>query len=240
MTDISVDDFIQRAATASSLRDLVHLFEELFSGLGFETLSYHLARKSFRSVPATQGARVTGEADLLDSLYGSDQPLDFDPVVSELLDKLEPFHWFESEKSGRISDGQKLVIEKIRADGFVDGIVVPVMTRPGDVAVFLLSKRGVRFTFSAIEMRKLQLACHSMHLRFEELKNGDPKQALSTRETDVLRLAARGKSNKEIALALGVSAHTVDTLIRRCFIKLGVSNRIEAAIMFTFDDRLSA
>lgn len=240
MADISVDDFIQRTATTSSLRELVHLFEELFSGLGFETLSYHLARKAFRSVPAAEGTRVTGEADLLDSLYGADQPLDFDPVVSELLDKLEPFHWFESEKSGRISDAQKLVLDKIRADGFVDGIVVPVMTRPGDIAVFLLSKRGKTFDFTPVEMRKLQLACHTMHLRFEELKNGDPKLSLSARETDVLRLAARGKSNKEIALALGVSAHTVDTLIRRCFTKLGVSNRIEAAIMFTFDERLSA
>ena len=240
MAVISVDEFIQRSAGATNIRELVRLFNELFSGLGFETISYHIVRRSFRSVPAAEGARVTREADLIDALFGDTKPLDFDPVVSELLDKLEPYHWFESEKHERVSDEQRQLLDKIREDGFVDGIVVPVLTRPGDLAVFLLSKRGEFFNFSPVEMRKLQLACHSMHLRFEDLKNGDPKMVLSTRETDVMRLAARGKSNKEIALALGVSAHTVDTLIRRCFTKLGVSNRIEAAILFTFDDRLSA
>jgi DNA-binding CsgD family transcriptional regulator len=77
-------------------------------------------------------------------------------------------------------------------------------------------------------------------MRFEELLDGNGDLLLSARETDVMRLVARGKTNKEIAIALKLSVHTVDTLIRRCFTKLGVTNRIEASIMFTFRDKLSA
>ena len=55
-----------------------------------------------------------------------------------------------------------------------------------------------------------------------------------------MRLVAGGRTNKEIANALNLSTHTVDTLIRRCFSKLGVNNRTEASIMFTFRDKLSA
>jgi len=240
MAEISVDSFIQHAANSKTLRELVHLFEELFSSLGFETISYHIVRKDFRSLPATEGTRVSGVSDLVEDLYGHDRPLDFDPVVAGMLDKMTPYHWFEAEKSERVSEAQLEVIAKVRAEGFIDGIVVPVVSRPGELAVFLLSKPGATFDFDDVQMRKLQLACHSMHLRFEELMNGGAKNKLSAREADVMRLVARGKSNKEIALALGVSTHTVDTLIRRCFSKLDVSNRIEASIMFTFQERMTA
>ena len=84
------------------------------------------------------------------------------------------------------------------------------------------------------------MACHVMHLRFEDLLGDDAEHGLSARETEVMRLVAGGRTNKEIANALKLSTHTVDTLIRRCFSKLGVNNRTEASIMFTFRDKLSA
>lgn len=238
--EFSVDSFIQRSAEIDDLNELVSLFRELFSALDFETISYLVVRRSFRSVPVKEGARVTGNSDLIDVLFSPDQSVDFDPAISALLEKLEPFHWFDAEKSDRLSNAQKRIFETLRADGFIDGIAVPVMTRPGELAVFALSKRGARFSLSKAEMRKLQVVCHVMHLRFEELSDNDRDATLSARETEVMRLVARGKSNKEIADALSLSSHTVDTLIRRSFAKLGVTNRIEAAIMFTFRDKLSA
>lgn len=236
----SVDSFIQRSADIHDLNELVSLFRDLFSALDFETISYFVVRRSFRSVPIKEGVRVSGNSDLIDALFAPDQSVDFDPAISALLEKLEPFHWYDAEESDRISDEQKRIYATLRADGFIDGIAVPVMTRPGELAVFALSKRGVRFSLSNAELRKLQVACHVMHLRFEELSEDERDARLSGRETDVMRLVARGKSNKEIAQMLSLSAHTVDTLIRRCFAKLGVSNRIEASIMFTFRDKLSA
>jgi len=55
-----------------------------------------------------------------------------------------------------------------------------------------------------------------------------PPEPLTERETDVLRLAAQGLTNKQIALALGISEHTVKFHISAIFDKLGVSNRAEA------------
>lgn len=52
---------------------------------------------------------------------------------------------------------------------------------------------------------------------------------LSPRERDVLRLAARGSTNQEIAAALGLGAESVKTLLSRAFLKLGARNRTEAA-----------
>jgi DNA-binding NarL/FixJ family response regulator len=53
---------------------------------------------------------------------------------------------------------------------------------------------------------------------------------LSEREQEVLRLAARGVSNKEIAQELSLSIRTVHAHMSRIFDKLGVASRTEAVV----------
>jgi len=53
---------------------------------------------------------------------------------------------------------------------------------------------------------------------------------LHKRELEVLRLAAKGISNKEIAKRLDISNRTVQTHLLRIFRKLGVSSRTEAVL----------
>jgi DNA-binding NarL/FixJ family response regulator len=60
---------------------------------------------------------------------------------------------------------------------------------------------------------------------------------LSPRELEVLRLVAAGKSNKEIAVALVVSEHTVARHVQNIFTKLRVSSRTAAAA-FAFEHEL--
>jgi DNA-binding NarL/FixJ family response regulator len=52
--------------------------------------------------------------------------------------------------------------------------------------------------------------------------------ALTPRESGVLQLLARGRSNKQIAATLGVSERTVKFHVSALFTKLGATNRTEA------------
>jgi HD-GYP domain-containing protein (c-di-GMP phosphodiesterase class II) len=60
---------------------------------------------------------------------------------------------------------------------------------------------------------------------------------LSDREVDVLRLVARGLSNREVAAALFVSPRTVAHHVQHVYTKIGVSTRAAAA-MFAMDHGL--
>ncbi len=53
---------------------------------------------------------------------------------------------------------------------------------------------------------------------------------LSPRETEVLQLLTKGRSNKEIAASLFVSEDTVKAHLKTLFAKLKVQDRTEAAI----------
>jgi two-component system, NarL family, response regulator len=55
--------------------------------------------------------------------------------------------------------------------------------------------------------------------------------SLSARESEVLRLVAKGLSNKEISAVLFVTEDTIKHHLKRIFAKLGASDRTEAALM---------
>ena len=62
-------------------------------------------------------------------------------------------------------------------------------------------------------------------------ERADRLVSLTDRERSVLLEVANGKTNKEIAAALGISARTVQTHTLNIFEKLGVSTRAAAAIL---------
>ncbi len=61
-------------------------------------------------------------------------------------------------------------------------------------------------------------------------RGADRAEALSARELDVLRLLARGMENSEIADTLRISRRTAKNHVSSILTKLGVSNRVQAAI----------
>ena len=80
--------------------------------------------------------------------------------------------------------------------------------------------------------------------RQQPIKTSDDEklELLSERETGVLKLAAIGKSNREIAQEFSISLRTVEAHFGSIFNKLGVGSRTEAVVyglkrgLFTLED----
>ena len=73
--------------------------------------------------------------------------------------------------------------------------------------------------------------------RLRELMGGPSSRrpataaSLSPRESEVLRLIAEGRDNPEIARALIISQSTVKRHVEAILMKLGVDNRVQAAVV---------
>jgi DNA-binding NarL/FixJ family response regulator len=82
---------------------------------------------------------------------------------------------------------------------------------------------------------QVQLAPEAAIRLMREVRAPEPKaqqagETLTERETDVLRLVAKGRANKEIAAELGIGEKTVKTHVSNLLGKLGVQSRTQAAL----------
>lgn len=77
---------------------------------------------------------------------------------------------------------------------------------------------------------QVQLSPKAAERLMREVRAPESPEKLTERETDVLRLLAEGKANKEIAQDLTISETTVKTHVSNILMKLDVPSRTQAAL----------
>jgi DNA-binding NarL/FixJ family response regulator len=89
----------------------------------------------------------------------------------------------------------------------------------------------LRRSIKAAARGQVQLSPHAATRLLQEVRAPDKSQEpLTNRETEVLRLLAQGKSNKEISKLLNISEQTVKTHVSHILDKLDVPSRTMAAL----------
>ena len=114
----------------------------------------------------------------------------------------------------------------------VNGLALQVFGPNGRNGLFAIELDDDTPRLAPDALARLRWGCQAMHLRYCVLilPTLGALPSLSTREAEVLVWVARGKSNASIGDILGISAHTVDAHLRRIYLKLGVFDRISAAL----------
>ena len=101
--------------------------------------------------------------------------------------------------AGRVTDAE--ILEVLRCG--VDGFIGPASDQSDFLDAVARISRGQAYFCAQSSHLLADLACG--------LRAGTARDGLTPRETQVLRFIASGKTSKEIAILLGLSAATVDT-----------------------------
>jgi DNA-binding CsgD family transcriptional regulator len=128
------------------------------------------------------------------------------------------------------------ILSLFRAKNIKPGYRIPVYgpnQMSGIIDIGLpLGEDGIQAFPEALSNSHLQTVCQMAHLKYCTVK---PEEILDSvkftrQEMKVMNRLVEGCSNSEIALSMEVSKHTIDSYMRRIFLKLNAQNRVSAAI----------
>ena len=128
---------------------------------------------------------------------------------------------------GELPDVEVLALTSVLEDASVVGAV-----RAGAIGYLLKDTQSdeLRRAIKAAAAGQVQLSPQAAARLMREVRAPESPEALTDRETEVLRLIARGKANKEIARSLQIGEQTVKTHVSNVLAKLGVQSRTQAAL----------
>ncbi|MEN9933615.1 MAG: hypothetical protein RLZZ387_194 [Chloroflexota bacterium] len=126
-----------------------------------------------------------------------------------------------------LPDVEVIALTSVLEDASVVGAV-----RAGAIGYLLKDTRADELcrAIKAAAQGQVQLSPQAAARLMREVRAPDSPEALTERETEVLRLLAQGKANKEIASDLTIGEKTVKTHVSNILAKLAVQSRTQAAL----------
>ena len=231
---VSLDRFTEfmasarRSQTADELRELL---VDYFTSVGMAMMSYHHL-PPFGAADRSPHITVTAHGFPID--WVKRYELEFqsiDPIPRHASQATHSFFWSDARAFNDLSEDERYYLDELEKETLGDGLAIPVFGpfgRGGYVGLGF-GPGEPRPPLSSVNL--FQSVCQFGHQEFcRILFTRDPGVALSPREIEILRWVSQGKSNAVIAEILSISAHTVDTHLRRTFEKLSVKDRTTAAL----------
>lgn len=155
-----------------------------------------------------------------------------DPLPEIALTLRAPFRWGQADRLHDLTADQRRYMAILGRQGMEDGLVYPLFGSGANSGLIGLGRHPDLASVTRATQIEIQLFLQSTYQTYCNIIARELGQDvdLSERERDVLFWLAQSKSNSAIAAILEIAPSTVDTYMRRIFRKLGVSDRVGAAI----------
>jgi DNA-binding NarL/FixJ family response regulator len=127
----------------------------------------------------------------------------------------------------QMPDVEVIALTSVLADDAVTGAI-----RAGAIGYMLKNTEAdeLRRAIKSAAAGQVYLSPEAAARLVREVKIPGNPEALTERETDVLRLVARGQANKQVARELGIREQTVKTHVSNILGKLQLQSRTQAAL----------
>lgn len=165
--------------------------------------------------------------------YATEPSCRHDPARAQAILRAGSVQWRRVFAHVRDPD-QKAFVTASRAQGFKDGVTTPIHGPQGCVAIMMFAANHT-MNLDGDEEEALSHIAMALHQRVRRLTAaalvGTPEPVrLTEREIECLQWVLEGKTNWEIGVVTGVTARTVQFHLANAARKLGVFNRVQAAV----------
>jgi len=170
---------------------------------------------------------VVGEAANGEEALRMARELGPDVVLMDLLMPVMDGIAATGKIRAELPDVEVIALTSVLEDASVSGAV-----RAGAIGYLLKNTEAddLGRAIKAAADGQVQLAPEAAMRLMREVRAPESPEALTERETEVLKLVARGKANKQIAHELFVGEKTVKAHVSSILAKLGVQSRTQAAL----------
>jgi LuxR family transcriptional regulator/LuxR family quorum-sensing system transcriptional regulator CciR len=229
---MGLQEFIATNRRVTTPDQLLASFARFMEGFGAECVSYHIIAAQLHRLNLEEGFILNRFPPDWVAHYIERRYFEIDPIISHAIVAEAPFRWYEIGRLVPLTAAQEAYIQDMKAWNFVDGFGIPIFGARSTIGYVGVGSRHAPLRVDEMDVLRMQYVSQFVHNRYAQLAGMDHHEPanLTPREREVLGWLVRGKSNSAIAGILGVSENTVDTLIRRCYRKLGVSDRVGAAL----------
>lgn len=221
-----IDDFIAATNAASSQTELIRLFELALGEFGYDRFLY----SSLRGRGSDLAALARNYPDEWMRIREARNYRVNDPLRQRAGHARAPFTWAQVMQS-KISRAQRLLMEEAHEFGLRDGVAIPIYLPQGEISGFGIAS-SVGGTDPNAHLTQLYVIGLQFHTVWSAM-NAPQVVALprlTTREVEVLKWCAQGKSNWAIGEIMGISEHGVHYHLRNILRKLQVDSRTTAVV----------
>jgi len=199
---------------------------------GASCVSYHFAPTLYSQTAEPVIVSEYGFKQSWMDLYNKTEFRQHDPLPDLIMARGVPTTWDDAIKLRQLNQKEKDYVSTMHDYGLVHGMGIPLFGPLGRDAYSSVSFHDNALMEDRSLISRLSFVWQTAHVKLVRLldRKKAKRIALSSREMDVLRLMAAGKSKTVIADRLELTPASVDTYSRRLFAKLDVNDRVGATV----------
>lgn len=225
-------ELLARIMTADTVSEAIDLARQDMLRLGATAGTFHVAAPHKSQVGAEVYIAEFGHTEAWMKFYYDRAERQHDPFPDHVMRVASPMTYAQALEQVSLSAEQDRFVARLRSEGIFETMAVPVYG-PFDFDTYATFSMGRPFTpADELIIQRTISICEACNRRIALLLEHESvlNFALSDRESEVLKWIAQSKSNTDIATILDISPGTVDTYVRRAFVKLGTNDRIAAVL----------
>ena len=226
------ETFVEDSRAAPSAERLFDLFIGAMGTFGYDRVIFSVAHDSELPDDAQRLGLMHNYPSDWQAYYAEKGFDRIDPVLKAAATYDGPFHWAALEREMPLTREQVRFMRMGEEAGLNNGIGVPLRGANAQISGIALatSERG---DAGHPSLDLIHAYCSQFYRTYKRLHVPKPAQTcvtLTPKEIEILRRAAAGKTDDDIAAELRISRNTVDTHMRHIFLKLDVNSRVTASV----------